>query len=74
MIFFDDNEGQLWTTLFGIRKKCCLCCLCCSDCFDDNFGQPWTTLFGNRNVVFVVYVVVTFFDDNFGQPWITFLE
>ena len=36
--------------------------------FDDNEGQPWTTLFGNRNVVFVVYVVVTFFDDNFGQP------
>ena len=37
--FFDDNDGQLWTTLFGIRKKCCLCCLCCSDCFDDNEGQ-----------------------------------
>lgn len=39
MIFFDDNEGQLWTTLFGIRKKCCLCCLCCRDFFDDNEGQ-----------------------------------
>ena len=42
--------------------------------FDDNEGQPWTTLFGNRNVVFVVYVVVTFFDDNEGQLWTTFLE
>ena len=28
--------------------------------FDDNERQPWTTLFGNRNVVFVVYVVVIF--------------
>ena len=36
--FFDDNEGQPWTTLFGIRKKCCLCCLCCRFS-DDNEGQ-----------------------------------
>ena len=37
--FFDDNEGQPWTTLLGIRKKCCLCYLCCRDFFDDNEGQ-----------------------------------
>ena len=42
--------------------------------FDDNEGQLWTTLFGNRNVVFVVNVVVTCFDDNEGQPWTTPLE
>ena len=39
--------------------------------FDDNERQPWTTLFGNRNVVFVVCVVVIFFDDNEGQLWTT---
>ena len=41
--------------------------------FDDNERQPWTTLFGNRNVVFVVYVVVFFLTttmDNFGQHFL----
>ena len=40
--FFDDNEGQPWTTLFGIRRKCCLCCLCCRVFLTttmDNLGQ-----------------------------------
>ena len=40
--------------------------------FDDNEGQPWTTLFGNRNVVFVVNVVVfqTTTRDNLGQNFL----
>ena len=41
--------------------------------FDDNEGQLWTTLFGNRNVVFVVCVVVIFFTttrDNLGQHFL----
>ena len=56
-----DNLGQhFWNKIEMLSLLSCF--------FDDNERQPWTTLFGNRNVVFVVCVVVTFFDDNEGQP------
>ena len=61
-----DNLGQhFWNKIEMLSLLSCF--------FDDNERQPWTTLFGNRNVVFVVYVVVFFLTttmDNLGQHFL----
>lgn len=72
MIFFDDNEGQLWTTLLEIEMLSLLSMLSCF--FDDNEGQPWTITFGNKiemlSLLFVLSYFLTTTRDNLGQHFL----
>ena len=63
--FFDDNEGQPWTTLFGNRNVVFVVVTF----FDDNEGQPWTTLLEIEmlSLLFVLSYFLTTTRDNLGQ-------